>query len=308
MSYKVNNRVGYIRYNNRIYENYWGKILNIIRKIFIKVIVEKIENGVIILIPKYDFNKSNNFIKNKIIKQINNKLENNNIKYVVFEEKLQSLKNQIENIDVLNGKYLMKNVVFEILKHIYKIKKTNIKLENIYIFLNEYTPNNISIVKMLSTKCKTVNIITENLKYFSRLEESLYKEGILITVSNNKRKSAKNAEIIINFDFSKSSIEKYSINMNAIIINLTNEKIFFENTFRGVLINNFEICINSNLSCFCDEFYGEINKKLYLESFLINREQNYISNEYIKNEAKILGLIGVRGKIHNEEFMEECSL
>lgn len=302
MSYKNNKKVGYIRYNDRMYQKFREKLLNIIRKILIKVIIEYVENGIIILIPKYKwFNKLNysKFIKTRIINQINKYISCNNIEYVVFEKQLQFMEKQFDNINILNGKYLMKNMVFQILEYVLKIKNKNIKLENIYIFVNEYTKNNISIIEMLSRKCKTVNIVTENLRYFRRLEEFLHNEGILITVSNNKRKSAKNAKIIINMDFSKEKFEKYNINMDSIILNITNEKCFFENTFRGVLINNFEISISEDFSCFCNEFYGKIDEKIYLESFILNKDYRNVENQFKQCSGKISGILGIRGKIQD---------
>ena len=72
----------------------------------------------------------------------------------------------------------MKNIISKLLEYIYNVNNKNIKLENIYIFVNEYTKNNIGIIEMLARKCKTVNIVTENLKYFIKLEDFLYNEGL----------------------------------------------------------------------------------------------------------------------------------
>ena len=92
--------------------------------------------------------------------------------------------------------------------------------------------------------------------------------------------------------------------MNSIIINLTNEKSFFENTFRGVCINNIEISIDKNVRCFYKEFYGDIKESLYLESIILNKDYKYVENKYEENNSKISDLIGVRGKIQKNEFCE----
>lgn len=316
-----NCKIGYIRYNNRKYERFKDKIMNIFRKIFIKVIIENIDNihntdnrnnEVIILIPKYKFIKNTNkFVRKRIINQIKKYTKYENVQYIVLDRNLSFIdkelklkKEEFNKINMLNGKYFMKNIISKLLEYIYNIKNKNIKLENIYIFVNEYTKNNIGIIEMLARKCKTVNIVTDNLKYFKKLEDFLYNEGILITVSNNKRRSAKNAKIIINMDFSKDVFEKYTINMNSIIINLTNEKSFFENTFRGVCINNIEISIDENVRYFYKEFYGNIKENLYLESIILNKDYKYVENKYEENNSKISALIGVRGKIQNNELCE----
>lgn len=305
MPNRSNCKVGYIRYNDRKYEKLKEKSANIFRKIFIKVIIENIDNGIIIVIPKYKFIKSTNkLVKKRIINQIKKYIKYENVEYIILEQNLKFIRKEFNQTNILNGKYLMKNIIFKLLEYIYNIKNKNIKLENIYIFVNEYTKNNIGIIEMLARKCKTVNIVTENLKYFRKLEDFLYNEGILITVSNNKRKSAKNAKMIINMDFNKDTFERYTINMNSIIINLTNEKIFFENTFRGICINNFEMNINENVRCFYKEFYGNIEESLYLESIILNKGYKYAEDQYEENKSEISNLIGIRGKIQNNEFQE----
>ena len=199
----------------------------------------------------------------------------------------------------------MKNCVMKIVEYIFNVSNKNMNLENIYVFVNKYTKHNIYIIKMLVEKFKTVNIITENLKYYKMLENKLYDEGILITVSNNIRKSAKRAEYILNMDYPKETFEKYNINMKSTIINLTEEGIFFDKAFNGVLVNNFEIEIDEDKNVFINEFFGDINKKLYFESLLITH-QNQTIKELENNENcefKIGYLTGVRGQIQNCEFL-----
>jgi len=190
----------------------------------------------------------------------------------------------------------------EILKYIFNINKINTELENVHIFVNQYSKNNIKIIENMCKKFKTVNIITENLKYYKRLESKLYNEGILVTVSNNKRKSARCAKYVINVDFEKEIIEQYNVNMNSVIINLTNEKVLFEKFFRGVLVNNFEIVLDSDFVYYIEEVYGKVNKKVFLESLILDMNCVEVENELSKYGGKISGLLGVRGRILESEF------
>lgn len=218
---------------------------------------------------------------------------------------MEYLKDYFQEYEKPDGKYLMKNCVMKIVEYIFNVSNKNMNLENIYVFVNKYTKHNIYIIKMLVEKFKTVNIITENLKYYKMLENKLYDEGILITVSNNIRKSAKRAEYILNMDYPKETFEKYNINMKSTIINLTEEGIFFDKAFNGVLVNNFEIEIDEDKNVFINEFFGDINKKLYFESLLITH-QNQTIKELENNENcefKIGYLTGVRGQIQNCEFL-----
>ena len=137
------------------------------------------------------------------------------------------------------------------------------------------------------------------------MENYWYSKGVLITVSNNRRKSLRNAKYIINIDFDKNKILMYNINSNSIIINLIDEFISIKSNFNGVLINNIELKIDSNKECFINEFYGNINKKIFLETIIKKNDKkleyiNEINQEY---NVKISGLIGVRGILENNEFL-----
>ena len=138
-----NCKIGYIRYNDRKYERFKDKIANIFRRIFIKVIIENIDNGIIILIPKYKFIKSTNkFVRKRIINQIKKYIKYENMQYIILdkdlsfiEENFRFIKEEFNKINILNGKYLMKNIISKLLEYIYNVNNKNIKLENIYIFV-----------------------------------------------------------------------------------------------------------------------------------------------------------------------------
>ncbi len=229
----------------------------------------------------------------------------NQIDCIVFENGLEQFKDSFKDYKKLDGKYMMRRHILKIIEYIFKTSNKNMNLEDIYVFVNNYTKLNIYLIEMLVERFKTVNIITENLKYYRILENKLYEKGILITVSNNLRKGAKRAKYILNVDYTKEKFEKYNINMESIIINLTEENVFFETSFNGILVNNFEIEIDENEKVFINEYYGEINPKLYLESELLNQLQRCENEkQHIENyPLKIKFLIGVRGEINNCEFL-----
>ncbi len=298
-------QIGYIRYDDRTYTSFIEKILILIRKIIVKVYIERINNEVIFLIPKYKY--YNSFMQKRIANQIKKYILQNQIVNIVIENGvsnnfIKELHILDDNIRILNGKHIMKNLILEMFEYIFNITGTNSNLENVYIFVNDYTKNNITIIQMLVQKFKTVNIITENLRYFRKLEESFYNDGILITVSNNKRKSAKNAKFIVNIDFEKDAIEQYIINMDSIIINLTNENVFFEKMFRGILINNIVIKFNQDFTDFVNEFYGKVNLCEFLESYFLEYNVDIIREVFSQYGGGITKLLGVRGIISIEEL------
>ena len=291
-------KIGYIRKDNRKYENLREKCKKILRKVLLKVQFEQIRNGTIILVP--ESKKYNHFIKRRILKQINSYITKQEFNGFVFEEGLEFLKQNIDRSRMVNGKLLMKSLLIKILESIFYTSRHNMNLENIYIFVNCYSKENICIIEKLVEKFKTVNIITQNLRYYKRLEDSLYRRGILITVSNNKRKSARSAKYIVNIDFEKELFEKYCVNMNSVLINLTESENFFENNFKGVVVNDFKLRINPDRSVFVNEFFGNIDTKLYVESQMGFNVGNI---DYVENMCREYGVeVFPEKKYHGMEY------
>ena len=287
--------IGYVRKDNRQYESTKEKIYKVIRKIFLKVKAEYIDNDVVLLIPNYK--RYSDLILGIISKQIRRKIDRIEVNELVFEENLDLVKNKFNMYCKSNGKIIMKKSLIKIFEYIFRLNNVNINLENVYILVNEYNKQNTYIINELIEKFKTVNIITDNIKRYKRMENYWYSKGVLITVSNNRRKSLRNAKYIINIDFDKNKILMYNINSNSIIINLIDEFISIKSNFNGVLINNIELRIDPNKECFINEFYGNINKKIFLETIIKKNDKkleyiNEINQEY---NVKISGLIGVRG-------------
>lgn len=295
--------IGYVRKHNRQYEKKIEVIRKIIRMIFLKVKIERIGNDVMFLLPNY---KKYNKILLKIFSwQINMYAKRFNINQLIIEKDLQFPNECFRTTFKSNGKLIMRKKMMQIFEYIFSINKENINLENVYVLVNEYTKQNIYAISKLVETFKTVNIVTENIRRFRMLENSLFSKGILITVSNNKRKSLKNAKYIINIDFDKIRILMYNIKSNSIIINLADEDIKLKNNFNGVLVNNFELEVNSNKTCFINEFYGNIDVKIFLEMMI---KRNIKNLEYIKEideeySTKIKCLTGVRGRLENNEFL-----
>ncbi len=296
-------RIGFVRKDNRKYEKIYEKIGRIIRKVLLKVKVEYIENDIVFLIPNYK--QYGKFLLKVISKQIKRNVKRANVAELIFEENMDFLKGQFNECYKSNGKLIMKENLIQIFEYIFKINNKNINLENIYVLVNEYNKLNSYIIKELIENFRTVNIVTENIRRYKRIENYWYNEGVLITVSNNKRKSLKNAKYIINIDFDKTKILMYNINPNSIIINITDDDITMKANFDGVLINNIELRIDKNKEDFVNEFYGNINKKIFLETIIKKniKELGYIKKINQEYDVKISELIGIRGKLENNEFL-----
>ena len=198
------------------------------------------ENKIII---HSDFTKLKNKIK--IVKKV---------KKIVAKEKVDKIMPNIEikqdkeiinllhsnNICITNDRWLFKMLTDEV---IYKIIPLNKRYETeIWIAVNDIDNITQNIIYKFAKEFKRVNIITNHIRKFKKIEQRLYEEdGIMITVTNNRRKSLLKAGVILNIDFPKEVLNQFTIFDQAIIINLEGNMAIKKKRFCGKVINDIEI-------------------------------------------------------------------
>ena len=258
-----------------------SKIEYMYRNLFCKI---KEENN-IIYIP------SN---KEKIIKKLVQKLKEDEVDYIIKDKSVQLKYNE------LDGRYINKYLIPEILDFCFKYLEKEGKLEEIYVCTNNFNRENIDIVQELVNKVKVVNIVTNQLRQFQELEKRLEKNDIYITVSSNKRKALKKANIIINLDF--QNFNGFNINRNSIIINC-NQNIEAGKDFEGIYIQKVAISTNKVMRIFSE--MPDMDKDKLIEAELL-KEKDYFSRRafIISNKIKIVNLMGKRTIINKNEFID----
>ncbi len=277
-------------------------IKNIDRPIWIKNIIIKLKKIFNIIVEK-ELDKSHILYiipKVKNIDKIRKIIEKNRKAQIILSKDLKKYEKQICKE---SKNKTLRYYIYDILKFLLNKINRKIELENIYILANQYNDSNLEVMNYLIDKVKTVNIVTNNIKKYKQYEENVYeKEGIILTVTNNKNKSLRNAKYIINLDFLEENIVKYKINRNAIIINCASEKIEKLNCFEGIIINNIEIGLEEKEEL--KELYKEFEKLEMYES-IENKEIKY--KKYIeqikKDKIEIKALIGNNGKISLKEIV-----
>ena len=254
------------------------KVMRFIFATFNIATIEKIDKEhLLIIVPK---------VNDKKIKKIKLKYKKDKI---IFSKLLKQYQEKYEKEKIIN------EFLEEILDFIIeKTENENIKAEmqNIYFLANEYNKKYIDIIEKILQKTKTINIVTRNLKKYMEYEEKLYAEkGILISVTNNRRKSLKNAKIIINIDFKEEELKQYSINRNCIFINCAGEKYKSIKYFDGTIINGIEVCAN------------EIERLKEIELYQdFENTDIYVGFENESENVRIKNLIGNNGKISKKEL------
>ena len=143
-------------------------------------------------------------------------------------------------LEIQDGKWLFEILLPEITEYI--INKKKIEKTNISIMINDLTDIEFENIKILARKYKTINIVTNHIEKFKNLEKQLQeKEGIIITITNNKKKSLMKSQIILNIDFPKELINKYNMQDDAIIVNVRGNAKINKKRFNGLTINDYEI-------------------------------------------------------------------
>ncbi|MBQ2937941.1 MAG: hypothetical protein IJE05_03560 [Clostridia bacterium] len=175
---------------------------------------------------------------NKIIEK------HSNSRKVVLSKEIQKEQTYINylntnGIEISDGKWLFEILLTDTIEYI--IKKKQLQKVNISILINDLTDTEYENIKILARKYKTINIVTNHIEKFKKIEKNLEQEGIIITITNNKKKSLKKSQIIINIDFPKELINKYTINDEAILINIKEKIKINKKRFNGLNINDYEI-------------------------------------------------------------------
>ncbi len=201
---------------------------------------------------KIYINKKIDKINKNIVHNILKILKNNNCRNVVISKNLK--KSQLllncmysNNINIIQGKMLSKIMVEDLITNICDKNKINLKDCKIAFSLN-YAENYIlNAIENLSKKFKTISIVTNNIQQFEQFKGKLYNEyGVILTLSNNKKKALLRSNIIVNVDFPDEVLNKYYIYDNAIIINLEEYVNIHKKRFSGKIINDYNILLKEN--------------------------------------------------------------
>ena len=230
------------------------------------------------------------------IKKIAKKIDKTNRKeevVVAVSHELSYNKELIEeitsyNVKVLDGKWLFKFLLFDILKKVSSAMNKSIETTNIAILINNMEEVAFSQIIEIAKKVKTLKIVTTNINRFSYIEEKLYIQfGIAVQITSNKEKALANAEIIINYDFD-DRINEFKLLPSATIINIKQKPRIDNSKFNGDVINSYEIECNDNL--FEDfEEKNSYDMNILYESLIYRKDTFY-------NIKKQLDIDGVRIK------------
>ena len=193
--------------------------------------------------------------KIKIVKRIKRILEKEGVRQIAIQKKLK--KDEIlinllhsNNINICDPKWILKKCTDQIVDLILKEKnEISICVNDVDIMTQEY-------IYKFAKEFKRINIITNHIGKFKKIEEKLYnEEGILINITNNRRKSLLKSEIILNVDFPKQLINEFSIFDKSTIINWDEPLKIRKKRFNGKIIEeiNIELSKDNEITRFIND-------------------------------------------------------
>lgn len=266
----------YIEKNDK--PNIIEKMLNLI----------KVQDSTIILpINEKTKEKQIEKIAKKTIKVIG-KISNS--KKIVLSKKMKKEEKYINylneyGIGIADGRWLFEILLTDIVNYI--VEKQKIERVNISVLINDLTDKEFENIKLLAQKYTTINIVTNHIEKFRKLEQQLQEKGIIATITNNKKKSLMKSQIIINIDFPKELINKYRINESATIVNVKRPIKITQKRFNGVTVNDYEIEYRNDI---CNEkfFVDKYNLKDLYESEMYKRDSFTNLRKKIKNDKVLI--------------------
>ena len=248
---------------------------NLFKRIFKTI---EVKQNVIIL-NYHKIKKKNINYKKRVIREILKKLNYYDCKKVILSKQLKqdNILKQIlydSNNYIINGEYLFKILLEKIIEK--ASTDNNIKSENSQITIISNTLENWleSFLENSVTKFKILTIVTENSIIFKKLENKfLEKEGTILTITNNKKKSLSKSNIIINLSLNEEQFNKYNIFENSIIINAKGNIKIYKKRFNGKIINGFQIALKKD-----SKIYRDLEKEEYSYFDIIDLAEVYILN------------------------------
>lgn len=195
------------------------KILNIVEleqnRLILPITKSEIENGKI-------SQKKEQILAKNIVNKLKNTIGNN----VILSKEIKKQKNLVnylysQNMNIIDGKWLFGILSDEAITYVVNKKKMRKEKLNVSILVNDVEDYVLENIKLIVRKYKRVNIVTNHLEKFKKIEKEIFeKDGIMVTVTNNKKKSLSKSNVILNYDFPTELINKYKIYDEAIILNV----------------------------------------------------------------------------------------
>lgn len=247
-----------------------------------------------ILLPPFDLKKSKKFGK-KVSKILNKQkigtvLLNNNL-----TENIDFCKELLDNKKyIITGKRMYKVLMLRMLKDISVQMDIPLPKFKVVMLINEYSWDNIDLVKIISKEVKSLTIVTNDKEKYSNLVTELFEKfGIVLKVFDKSKINFRYNHVIINVDFNSEDMNKICVNNNSLIFCGMAQNYKFKKGFNGIIIRKIDVISgiveNSQIDSlsFCEARIYNSLRKLRENDRVFERE-GYRINSYIGENGRIM--------------------
>lgn len=185
---KLHNKIK-SRQAKKIYNLLLGILINInfYLKMFIgELVIQNLKDESLfciipIKIDKIKDTKSKRFIKylyKKCVNNIEKTVNRYNVKFIILSKKVKKLEEikdvcKRNNVKILDGKYLLKIMLVNVLEHILNTRSEKLETQNIHIVINQNSEINIDLIEYISGRVKSVDIVTKQIRKFRKIRKVL---------------------------------------------------------------------------------------------------------------------------------------
>lgn len=287
-----------------------------IKKWFHIITVKEIYLGLIFILPISNIENSEQKQLKKCIPKVKRLMQKYHVQQIVLAEELrqnevflqefQNNRKVEKEVHILDGTEIMPYLIKDIVAYISQKQGKAPELEDVYLLIKNEDYRYRDNIVFLAQHFKTVNIVTTSLKVYQKFAKQLEeKQDIIVTVTNNKKKSLKRAKWIINFDLQTEEMKKYTINRTAIIIYLNKQGIYEQNNFEGLHICQAGIDVSQEIKDFFEKEHllNQCSLTILYES-TIKKGQNFrkVIEGLQKDKVEVKKLYGRRGILTDKEY------
>ena len=256
--------------------------------------IQKIENLECMVLPE---------VNDKIIKKLKNLAAIRCWKNLCVSDNLRRNEQFMDfakgsSLKIMNGKWLFKNVLDDIIEYMVDIKGDVLGNQEISILCHQLDEVMAEKIKEICQKVKVCNLLTDHVKCYQRLEEEVYQEtGMILNITNNYKKAIAKSKIVINFDFSRRDLRKCVFAKGTDMIQVNRAVKFDMKEFGGKNIVFYGIDMPEKYIEYQEKMSG-FNSSILYESLIYKRTSyRNIKKELEEDEAKILYLVDLEGKV-----------
>ena len=286
------------------------KLLVKAKEILLLPTIKEIDNRTIVILPikikKNITEKQQEKLARKIAKHMYDKSNQNIV--LSKELELPILKNTLfsNNCNLLDGRWLFSYLTPQIIQYVSERQEKTSQMLEVSIMVNDNKEQILKNIIKIAQKLKMLNIITNNIEKFRKIEEYLYKNmGIVVRITNNRKKALLKSNLIINYDFPEEAINKYILPKKAIIVNISEKISIASKRFSGINSNFYRISLPEKYRKWFAEnnMDSSFDEAILYESVLYKKSSyESICKEIEENGSKIKYLVGNNGNICEEEY------